>query len=454
MQEDIWKIVGILVVGLLLGTATGYVLGCLVLFCLFVIVWQIYRLNSLSKWVDQPAIKSVPDADGQIYTILRKLAKRDKKNKLRQRQLTSFLSQVRKAIGALPDAIVLIDESGKIDWANKNAFTLLGIRWPADNGLRLTDLVRYPELEGLLKAQEQTHEETQETTTQGLEVASTIKRDVVLNLKCLAYTGQLRMVIVRDVTRLVRTNQMQRDFVANVSHELKTPLTVLRGYIEILSDHKELPKGFAKPLAQMNVQSTRMELIVSDLLFLAKLESTQHSSEDEPVDMSQVVQAAVDNVQPLIADKQHTLNVDLDPTVHVLGSATELHSAISNLLTNAIHYTPSKGIITISWKSHDDGARLRVKDNGDGIEDHHLERLTERFYRVDSNRSREGGGTGLGLAIVKHVLHRHNAELHIKSRVSEGSEFICEFPAAQTLHGSVENTQKISNDTAQVTRIY
>ena len=151
---------------------------------------------------------------------------------------------MRKAIGALPDAIVLIDESGKIEWANNNASTLLGIRWPADNGLRLTDLVRYPELDALLEAQE--------TTTQGLEVASMIKRDVVLNLKCLAYTEQLRMVIVRDVTRLVRTNQMQRDFVANVSHELKTPLTVLRGYIEILSDHKELPKGFAKPLAQMN----------------------------------------------------------------------------------------------------------------------------------------------------------------------------------------------------------
>ncbi|HAU68590.1 MAG: phosphate regulon sensor histidine kinase PhoR [Arenicella sp.] len=446
MQEDIWKIIGILVVGLLLGAATGYVLGCLVLFCLFVIVWQIYRLNSLSKWVDRPAIKSVPDADGQIYTILRKLAKRDKKNKLRQRQLTSFLSQVRKAIGALPDAIVLIDESGKIEWANNNASTLLGIRWPADNGLRLTDLVRYPELDALLEAQE--------TTTQGLEVASMIKRDVVLNLKCLAYTEQLRMVIVRDVTRLVRTNQMQRDFVANVSHELKTPLTVLRGYIEILSDHKELPKGFAKPLAQMNAQSTRMELIVSDLLFLAKLESTQYSSEDDPVDISQLVQAAVDNVQPLIVDKQHTLNVDLDPTLHVLGSATELHSAISNLLTNAIHYTPTKGIITISWKNHDDVARLSVKDNGDGIEDHHLERLTQRFYRVDSNRSREGGGTGLGLAIVKHVLQRHNAELRIKSRVSEGSEFICEFPAAQTLKGSLETTQKIVTDTAQVTRIY
>ena len=448
MQEDIWKIVGILVVGLLLGAATGYVLVCLVLFCLFVIVWQIYRLDSLSKWVDRPTIKSVPDADGQIYTILRKLAKRDKKNKLRQRQLTSFLSQVRKAIGALPDAIVLIDESGKIEWANNNALSLLGIRWPADNGLRLVDLVRYPELEVLLEPQDKAHQETQDATAQGLEVASLIKRDVVLNLKCLAYTEHLRMVIVRDVTRLVRTNQMQRDFVANVSHELKTPLTVLRGYLEILSGHKELPKGFAKPLAQMNAQSTRMELIVSDLLFLAKLESTQHSGEDDPVDMSQLVNAVLDNVQPLVADKKHTLIVDLDSTVQVIGSATELHSAISNLLTNAIHYTPSKGSIAISWKSHGDGARLIVKDNGDGIEDHHLERLTERFYRVDSNRSREGGGTGLGLAIVKHVLQRHNAELRIKSRVSEGSTFICEFPAPKILSSSRENTQQAIDDTA------
>ena len=262
------------------------------------------------------------------------------------------------------------------------------------------------------------------------------------------------MVIVRDVTRLVQTNQMQRDFVANVSHELKTPLTVLRGYIEILRDHKELPNGFAKPLEQMNTQSTRMELIVSDLLFLAKLESIEESNEQRPVDIEQVVQAVIDHVQPLVKAKQHTLSTDIDVSLRVIGSATELHSALSNLLTNAIHYTPENGSITINWNSDTEGAYLTVKDNGDGIEDHHLERLTQRFYRVDTNRSREGGGTGLGLAIVKHVLQRHNAELRINSRVNEGSEFICIFSPTQIVRSSVEPVNETAQNTAQITRIY
>ncbi len=442
MQEDLWKIASMLLLGLILGAATGYILPSLILACLGIIAWQMRRLHKLSKWVDNPAIQTVPNADGQVYAILRKLARRDKKNKQRHRQLSNFLSQVRKAIGTLPDAIVLIDLSGKIEWANNNALALLGIRWPADHGLRLGDLVRYPELEALISAPE--------PATQGLEVASAIQRGIVLNIKCLAYTENLRMVIARDVTRLVRTNQMQRDFVANVSHELKTPLTVLRGYIEILRGHEDLPAMFAKPLEQMNAQSARMELIVRDLLLLAKLESTPDANANDPVDMAHVIHSAVEALQPLILEKHHKVDVQADQTIQVIGSATELHSAVVNLITNAIHYTPAEGNIQINWGACDGGSRLSVKDNGDGIESHHIERLTQRFYRVDSNRSRDRGGTGLGLAIVKHVLQRHRGELHIESEVGEGSEFICEFPNSHTLSSP---TQAI-DEPARITRIY
>ena len=424
MQEDIWKIIGILLLGGLIGYSLEQTFPFLFLSSLGVIAWQLMRLEELSHWIDSPLAKAVPNSGGQLYTILRKLARRDKKNKLRQRQLGGFLTQIRKAIGALPDAIVLIDDFGKIEWANNNALTILGVRWPADGGVRFTDLVRIQNLDAILKGPE--------PNPQGIEVASKIKRDTVINIKCLRYTDELRMVIARDVTRLVRVNQMQRDFVANVSHELKTPLTVLRGYVEIMLTQNKLPGNLLKPLEQMNLQTLRMELIVGDLLYLAKLESADGEPDEEVVDVPQMVHTVCEALQPLMDEKEHSLSIAIDSDLSLVGSSKELHSVLSNLLTNAIHYTSNNGTLAVSWRVYDETAVLSVKDNGPGIAEHHLDRLTRRFYRVDTNRSRESGGTGLGLAIVKHVLQRHNAKLAIQSKEGVGSEFCCVFPMTQT----------------------
>ena len=425
MKRDLWIIAFTLVISLVIGAQFNAVWLTLSLAALGLLAWQLHRIRRLERWVDTPRASTIPVNGGWVYELMRKLNRREKKSRDRQRQLTGFLDQIRKAIGALPDAIVLIDQDGKIEWANNNALTLLGVRWPADSGLRFTDLVRYPALESMLSSNE--------PFSHGVEVSSSRTRGAVLNIKCLPYTQALSMIVARDVTRLVHAGQMQRDFVANVSHELKTPLTVLRGYIEILIDQAALPKRFMTPLEQMNIQTLRMDLIVADLLHLARLESSDQAFEDEWVDMGHLVNTAVEAVQPLMEEKNHSLSLSIDPALKIEGASQELHSVLSNLLTNAIHYTPENGELSIYWGRDESVARLIVRDNGPGIAQPHLERLTQRFYRVDTNRSRESGGTGLGLAIVKHVLQRHGARLLIQSELGEGSAFICEFDAKQTM---------------------
>ncbi len=388
--------------------------------------WQIYRLHLLYKWVINPRKDPMPEMSGQFYLLHRELSRKNAQNQKRKRQLSTFLTQFRRAIGALPDAIVLISNTGKIEWANPNAKEVLGIRWPEDSQVRFSDLIRYPEVEAILN--------NVEPPELGVVVRSLSNKDQTINFKCVRYTKDQRMVIARDVSRLIKVNQIHTDFVANVSHELKTPLTVLRGYVEILQDAKNLPDKFVKPLAQMNIQSVRMQLIVSDLLYLAKLEDSSTEKDLQPVDITSVVNTILEAVQPLIEEKRHKLELDVDYSLKMLGAPTELHSAFSNLITNAIHYTPENGLIKLRWRMSGQQAVFSVKDNGPGIPAQHLDRLTQRFYRVDPDRSRESGGTGLGLAIVKHVLQRHKAELEIDSTEGVGSEFKCVFPRDKLLN--------------------
>jgi len=353
----------------------------------------------------------------------REINRRRAKNQHRKRQLSSLLSQFRQAISVLPDAIVLIDNNGKIEWANENANSILGIRWPEDSSVRFGDLIRYPEVDKLLK--------NYNPPKEGVIINPILNSSQTINIKVVRYTEQLRMVIARDVSRLIKINQMHSDFVANVSHELKTPLTVLRGYIEIMESADGIPNKYQNALDQMNLQSIRMQLIVKDLLYLAKLEDTDSIKAHDQVDITNTVNTIIETVQPLIEEKHHKLELDIDYSVQIIGAATELHSAFSNLITNAVHYTPEQGLIKIHWGLEGDSAIFSVKDNGLGIATHHLERLTQRFYRVDTDRSREGGGTGLGLAIVKHVLQRHDGELRISSKEGKGSEFSCIFPSSK-----------------------
>jgi len=420
MQYDIWKFFTLLLLAGILGFSLGNTSLVMLLMAIGIIVWQVHQLNALYRWMINPRKNSAPETSGQTYRLHREINRRNIKNKKRKRQLSTLLSQFRKATSAMPDAIVMIDDTGKIEWANSNARKVIGIRWPEDAEVRFSDLIRYPEVDKLLSVRN--------PPEQGVEVHSLIKKNQTINFKCVRYTEKLRLVVARDVSRLVKVNKMQSDFVANVSHELKTPLTVLRGYMEIIQDSNELPEKFVKPLEQMSLQSARMQFIVNDLLYLAKLEDAENTVAHSPVDVTNMINTIIESVQPLVEEKRHKIEIDIDYELTIVGAQTELHSAFSNLITNAIHYTPDQGLISIRWQANANGAALIVKDNGDGIPAQHLSRLTQRFYRVDADRSRDGGGTGLGLAIVKHVLQRHDAELDIVSTEGSGSEFRCQFP--------------------------
>jgi len=421
MQKDIWKFGLLLACAGLIGFITGYFLLSTLLTAIGIIVWQNYRLHLLYLWTLNEPDNPMPETSGLTYLLHREINRRRIKNKKHKRQLSTLLNQFKQAVSVLPDAIVLIDNQGKIEWANSNAKNILGLKWPEDAQLRFSDLIRYPEVDNIL--------EQQQPQKEGVIVNSHLQNGATINIKAVRYTDSLRMVIARDVSRLIKVNKMHTDFVANVSHELKTPLTVLRGYIEIMDASSQLPDVFTKPLQQMSLQSARMQLIVSDLLYIAKLEDSENVPATTPIKISTLVNSIIESVAPLIEEKQQTLELNINNSIELLGVQSELHSAFSNLIANAINYTPQNGVIVVTWKEKDNHAVFGVKDNGLGIAAHHIERLTQRFYRVDSDRSREGGGTGLGLAIVKHVLQRHDAELDINSKEGSGSHFKCLFPS-------------------------
>ena len=432
MKKDITNYFLILLAGAVLGYSLGHTLLVTLCVAIGLIVWQSHRVNLLNKWLDNPKDNPVPEMGGLYYLLHKKLNNRNIQYAKRKKQLSGLLSQFRQAVGAMPDAIVLINVAGKIEWANINAIELLGIRWPDDAGVRFTDLIRHPEVEVILNDPANLKETK--------EINSIRLKQQDINFKSVPYSKDTRMLIARDVSRLIKVNRMHSDFVANVSHELKTPLTVLRGYVEILQSSDLLPDQFAKPLDQMNIQSLRMQFIVSDLLYLAKLEDKANRAPSQAINMTHLINTIIESVQPMLEEKRHKIALDLDHDLTIMGSETELHSALSNLITNAINYTEPKGEIKIKWASSEFGATFSIKDNGLGIPSHHLGRLTQRFYRVDTDRSRDGGGTGLGLAIVKHVLQRHDAELEIESVEGAGSTFLCHF-STQQLNASQQQSQ-------------
>ena len=256
-----------------------------------------------------------------------------------------------------------------------------------------------------------------------LDAASPVDPDLRLNLRLIPYSDQYWLLVARDVSKMLRLEQMRRDFVANVSHELRTPLTVVHGYLDMLepSEHPD----WAPMLAEMQKQSQRMTQLVEDLLTLSRLEA-QESIGEETVSMASML-ASLRRELTMLSQGRHTIVVQDEAGVDLAGSNKELHSAFSNLVSNAVRYTPVGGTITVRFAREGDGAVLSVRDTGYGIPSSHLPRITERFYRVSTSRSRESGGTGLGLSIVKHVLNLHQARLDIESEVGQGSTFSVHF---------------------------
>lgn len=403
----------------LLGDPAGWVLLTLAL--AWMLVGRALRMQRVARWARQPET-SPPAAVGRWDDILAPLYRYIRGQSRQLVESHEAMQGMLAAAQALPDGAVTLDRELHIDWCNRVASQHLGLQLPADRGRNLLNLVRAPEFIAYSRQPRWPEPIVVRVVVNGQE------RLLVMQLT--AYAREQRLLITRDVTQIEKLETMRRDFVANVSHELRTPLTVLAGFLETL---REMPADALAPaqrdeyLAMMAEQAQRMQAIVADLLTLSTLESSR-GTEPQPVAMAALLASARTQAEALSRGRHQWL-WHVDPDLNLLGTETELASAVTNLLTNAVRYTPEGGTITVNWERlANGGARYSVSDTGIGIPARHLPRLTERFYRVDRGRSRAAGGTGLGLAITKHVAMRHEGSLDIASESGKGSRFSITFP--------------------------
>lgn len=411
---------------LLVGLVTGHYGWCLALGLALYLAWTLKQLLRLHRWLrehqpDQPP----PDGYGlwgEVFDSIYHMQRRDQRARGR---LQAVIDRVQESTAALRDAVIMLDADGNLEWWNRAAETLLGLKTPQDSGQPVTNLIRHPRFKEYFE---------QEQYAEPLEIPSPVNDRLRVQFLITRYGNNEHLMLVRDVTRIHQLEQMRKDFVANVSHELRTPLTVITGYLETLLDNVEdVNPRWKRALQQMEQQGVRMQTLLNDLLLLAKLEATDYPSDNLPVSVTTLLQSIVSDAKALSGPRNQTISLDIEDDVLLKGSEAELRSAFSNLVFNAVKYTPEQGTIRVRWWADAQGAHLRVQDSGVGIDAKHLPRLTERFYRVDSSRASNTGGTGLGLAIVKHVLLRHRATLEISSVPGHGSTFTCHFAATQAV---------------------
>ncbi len=426
---------------------------------------HLYWLYRLSQWLKKSNIKELPNGSGVWEDIFAALYHEQRRINRSKTQLSSALGRFRHAASALPDGVVVLNSDNKIEWCNPPAELQLGLNLSTDENQPIQYLVRHGDFIAYLQSQDYADPIKIKSWTT-VENSPEHKTEILLEIKLVPFGAHQKLLICRDVTALEKLESMRRDFIANVSHELRTPLTVVSGFLEILTDLEgAVPASTKQYFGMMQEQTSRMSKLIEDLLALSQIESNAQSPENNEIDMGSLLNMILNDANALsqtlltdisdqsankVPDKdqskvqgkvqaksitkkaQHNISLDADASLNVMGAAEELHSAFSNLVSNAIRYTPQGGNIAISWhrqtKAGVQTAVFSVKDSGIGIEQKHIDRLTERFYRVDRSRSRQTGGTGLGLSIVKHILTRHQAKLEIKSEIGYGSTFSVVFP--------------------------
>ncbi len=408
---------------LLLGLVTGQYAWALVLGLAGYLYWNLRQLLRLHHWLKN-ADELPPEGSGVWGEVFDQIYHLQKRNQRARGRLQAVIDRVQESTAALRDGVVMLDRQGNLEWWNRAAGQLLGLKRKQDGGQPITNLVRHPRFKEYFE---------QDNHREPLELPSPVDDHLRLQLQLTLYGNGEHLMLVRDVTRLHQLEQMRKDFVANVSHELRTPLTVLTGYLETLQDNvDDIQPRWRRALQQMQQQGARMQNLLNDLLLLARLEATDYPADSKPVAVDLLLLSIRGDAQALSADR-HRICVVADAAVRLKGSESELRSAFSNLVFNAVKYSPEGGEIRIRWWADAAGAHLAVQDSGLGIEARHIPRLTERFYRVDASRSANTGGTGLGLAIVKHVLIHHRGQLQIDSTPGKGSTFTCHFPPAQVV---------------------
>lgn len=414
---ELRRLVLLTLVALALGWPLGYPLELLALVLLLLILRWLVQLRRLRAWLESPDVEP-PEARGIWGDFYDRLYSLRRESREQQTLLQSRLDYLQDSLSSMQDAAVMVSASGAIEWCNGAAQRLLGLRFPKDRGQALLNLVRLPEFHRYFLAGDY---------HLPLQVRLGSEREQFLQFSISRFGNNDRLVFARDVTREARLENMRRDFVGNVSHELRTPLTVIKGYLEtLLGQPDHVPERLQRPLGQMAQQAERMEALLRDLLWLTRIESDQPRRQRESVNVAQLLRELQSELATSHPDRR--VEFALESAASVPGDLRELRSAISNLVLNAIKYSPDDSIVTVTWRQEEGGLRLSVRDRGVGIEAGHIPRLTERFYRVDDSRSSRTGGTGLGLAIVKHVAMNHQAQLQIESEPGKGSTFSLWFP--------------------------
>jgi len=386
------------------------------------LIFHLRQLQQLNQWLANPQVRAVPEGRGvweDTFVALYHLARRQS---VSQQQLSKALARFQRAGEAMPDGVVMLDANDQIEWFNPIAAQQFGLNSETDIGNPITYLLRQSQFNEYITAH---------NYSEPLVMKSTRSPDTTLAIQLVPFGEELKLLLARDITRFEQVETMRRDFIANVSHELRTPLTVVGGFLESLQDYTDLSEADrAHFFDLMRDQTLRMQRLVEDLLTLSRLESAANPLQEETVPMSQLLQQLLAEAQGL-SQGRHRIALEVLSESTLFGSESELRSALGNLISNAVRYTPQGGEILVRWEVVQGEGRFSVKDSGIGIEARHIPRLTERFYRIDRSRSRETGGTGLGLSIVKHVLTRHQGRLEVTSEVGHGSTFSVVFPASR-----------------------
>lgn len=400
---------GFAAVGLSCGKLTLGLLSATVVHLL----WHSRFQRKLAIWLWRDRSLIPPQGKGSWEAIFNGLYRLQLRQRGRRRELARLIRRFRQGAESLPDAAVVIGQDGSIIWCNKLAQQLLGFRWPDDAGQHIGNLIRAPLFIAYLERGE---------FQEPLELPAPQREQTLLEFRIMIYVEDQQLLLVRDVTRLRSLEQVRKTFVANVSHELRTPLTVLKGYLEILEEPPAAAM-WQKTRDVMLEQTLRMEALVQQLMTLNRIEASSSVASEQVVNLPEMLQMLAIEAQTLSGDKNHKLSFNVDQQLQILGDPEQLRSTVSNLVYNAIRHTPANTAIVVDWSRVGRTARFAVTDAGPGIGLEHLNRLTERFYRVDKARSRHTGGSGLGLAIVKHALAHHDSRLAINSQLGQGSCF-------------------------------
>ena len=427
--SELYRILLVFVPCVLIGLLTGYLTLFFIIGLIVYGLWTVRQLVSLKQWLDDGAdVSNAPEYLGIAGQHISSIVQLQKSHQLKKSELQELINQYDQMITALPDAVVVMSAKGEILSANQAANDLLEIDLARDKYTRITQLIRDPSFtnyfnEGIFYVP---------TEVRGVPTSET-----ELSVRIIPF-GESKLVLIgQDMSQSARIYEMRRSFVSNASHELRTPLTVILGYLETLALHRGLPEECNAAITAAEVQANRMKQLVEDLLTLSRLESTSSVAEDtEAIPVGSLIMEVVEDAKLSSWFSNHNISTQIETDVLLKGDLQEIHSVISNLVNNAVKHTDDGSTINVIWKLEDDkSSQLIVEDDGQGVAPEDINRLTERFYRVDAGRSREKGGTGLGLSIVKHIIGRHEGTMHIASELGKGARFICTFPE----HRSVFN---------------